>query len=375
MTTTITQPPAAQTAFPFIQTPGRLSPDEALALLTQTDLLTLGVMAEAKKAEFFNPDDPITFVIDRNVSYTNICNVDCMFCAFYRHPEDPDAYVLTYEQIKPKIQELVDLQGTQLLLQGGVNPDLPFEYYTDLFSQIRRDFPTVTLHALSPSEIQQLVDQTGWSLKTVLQKLVDAGMSSIPGAGAEVLDDAVRKKVSPKKVDAHGWLNVMEAAHEIGLKTTATMMFGMTEKPEHIIHHLFQVRELQDRTGGFTAFIPWTFQPLNTQLEKIPHTATGVDYLKVLALSRLVLDNIKHIQSSWLTQGLKLCQTGLYFGADDVGGLVLEENVVTEAGIQRETQSMDTMLKLIHAIGKDAAQRDTAYNILQRFPQPQTARI
>ncbi len=255
------------------------------------------------------------------------------------------------------------------MLQGGVNPDLPFEYYTDLIRDIRKDFPDLTIHAFSPTEIDFMVQLTGWPLKTVLQRLVDAGMSSIPGGGAEVLDDWVRKKVSPKKVDSLGWLQVMEVAHEMGLRTTATMMFGMVDRAEHIVNHLFKVRELQDRTGGFTAFIPWTFQPLNTKLEKLPNNATGVDYLKVLAVSRIVLDNIENIQASWITQGLKLCQTGLYFGANDVGGLLLEENVVTAAGIKAETQQLDTMLKLIHATGRDAAQRDTAYNILRTYPR------
>jgi cyclic dehypoxanthinyl futalosine synthase len=347
----------------------RISPDEALDLLLHADLLELGLRAEAVKAHFHQPEDPITFVIDRNVNYTNICNVDCMFCAFYRHKEDEDAYTLTYEQIKPKVQELIDMNGTQLLLQGGVNPDLPFEYYTDLIQAIRKDFPTVTIHAFSPTEIDFMVRMTGWSLRTVMEKLRDAGMSSLPGGGAEVLDDWVRKKVSPKKVDSLGWLQVMETAHEIGMRTTATMMFGMVDRPEHIINHLFKIRDLQDRTGGFTAFIPWTFQPLNTKLEKLPKNATGVDYLRVLAVSRIVLDNIENVQSSWLTQGLKLCQTGLYFGANDVGGLLLEENVVTEAGVKAETQQIPTMLKLIHGIGKDAAQRDTAYHLLKLYPR------
>ncbi len=346
----------------------RITPDEALNLLLHGDLLELGLMAEAVKARYHQPTDPVTFVIDRNVNYTNICNVDCMFCAFYRHKEDEDAYTLTYQQIKPKIQELVDYNGTQLLLQGGVNPDLPFEYYTDLIRDIRRDYPDLTIHAFSPTEIDFMVKLTGWPLKTVLEKLVEAGLSSIPGGGAEVLDDWVRMKVSPKKVDAIGWLDVMEAAHEIGLKTTATMMFGMVDRPEHIISHLFKVRDLQDRTGGFTAFIPWTFQPMNTKLEKLPKKATGVDYLKVLALGRIVLDNIPNIQSSWITQGLKVCQTGLYFGANDIGGLLMEENVVTQAGVQAETQKLETMVNLIHNIGRDAAQRDTAYNILKCYP-------
>ena len=361
---------SAQETMTLVAGKTRLSREDALALLKHGDLLALGQLAEQKKREFHAPDSPITFVIDRNVSYTNICNVDCMFCAFYRHADDADAYTLTYEQIKPKVQELADMNGTQLLLQGGVNPDLPFEYYTELVSDIRRDFPEMTIHGFSPTEIDFMVTLTGWPLKTVLQKLIDAGLSSIPGGGAEVLDDAVRQKISPKKLDTLGWLRVMEEAHELGLKTSATMMFGMIEKPEHIIEHLFNIRDVQDRTGGFTAFIPWTFQPANTQLEKLPNLATGMDFLRVLAVSRLVLDNIPNIQSSWLTQGLKLCQTGLYFGANDIGGLVLEENVVTAAGVTEATQSLETMLDMVHRLGRDAAQRNTAYDVLRVYPKP-----
>lgn len=359
MTTTLTAPATA-----------RISPEEALDLLCHADLLELGARATAVKHQFHAPGAPVTFVIDRNVNYTNICNVDCMFCAFYRHAGDADAYTLDYAQIKPKVQELVEANGTQLLLQGGVNPDLPFEYYTDLISAIRADYPTLTIHAFSPTEIEFMAQMTGWSLPIVLQKLVDAGLSSIPGGGAEVLDDAVRKKVSPKKVNSTGWLDVMEAAHGIGLKTTATMMFGMVDKPEHIINHLFRVREVQDRTGGFTAFIPWTFQPLNTKLEKLTTTATGVDYLRVLAVSRIVLDNIVNFQSSWITQGIKIGQTGLYFGANDLGGLLLEENVVTAAGIKADRQPLDTMLTMIHRLSLDAAQRDTTYKVLKEYPRP-----
>jgi cyclic dehypoxanthinyl futalosine synthase len=361
------------TMSPVLNAIKRLTPDKALALFLNADLLELGAMAEEAKLAYHQPSDPITFVIDRNVNYTNICNVDCMFCAFYRHKEAPDAYTLTYEQIKPKIQELTQLGGTQLLLQGGVNPDLPFEYYTELLQAIRHDFPTLTIHAFSPTEIGFMSDMTGWPLKTVLSKLVEAGMSSIPGGGAEVLDDWVRNKVSPKKVKSMDWLAVMKAAHEIGLQTTATMMFGMVEKPEHIVSHLFKIRDLQDKTGGFTAFIPWTFQPANTQLSKLPNNATGVEFLRVLALSRLVLDNIPNIQSSWITQGVKLCQTGLYFGANDIGGILMEENVVTAAGIKDEMQDVAAMLKMIHALGRDAAQRDTTYKLLKHYRHSPTS--
>jgi cyclic dehypoxanthinyl futalosine synthase len=297
--------------------------------------------------------------------------VDCKFCAFYRHADAPDAYVLNYEQIAEKAQRLVDADGTQFLLQGGVNPDLPFSYYTDVLTRLKADFPSLTLHAFSTSEISQLAHMTGSSLFEVIQRLMDAGLDSIPGAGAEILHDDIRNRVSPKKINTHGWLEVMEVAHHLGLKTTATMMFGMTEQPWHIIDHLFQIRHLQDATSGFTAFIPWTFQAPFTQLQQMPieYQATGVDFLRVVAMARLVLDNVPNIQSSWLTQGEKICQTALCFGANDMGGLVLEENVVTQAGITHVNRGVDEVLKIIHPLGRDAAQRNTAYRILKSFPR------
>lgn len=348
----------------------RVNFDEALHLLTQTPLLELGARAEAVKARFHAADAPVTFVIDRNVNYTNICNVDCMFCAFYRHADAPDAYVLPYEVIAQKAQALLDVGGTQFLLQGGVNPHLPFDYYTDLLRRLRADFPTLTLHAFSTSEISFMSELTQKPLSWVLSQLIEAGLSSIPGAGAEILHDDIRLKVSPKKINTHGWLEVMEEAHKLGLKTTATMMFGMTEAPWHIVDHLMQIRALQDKTGGFTAFIPWTFQASNTRLQNLSFEklATGVDFLRVVALSRIVLDNVVNIQSSWLTQGMKLCQTALAFGANDLGGLVLEENVVTQAGIKDERKTLAEAISVIHNAGKSAAQRDTQYQVLQSYP-------
>ncbi len=348
----------------------RIDRNEALRLFQEADLFELGIMAEAVKHRFHAPDAPITFVIDRNVNYTNVCNVDCLFCAFYRHAEDNDAYTLNYFQIKEKTQELVDAGGTQLLLQGGVNPDLPFEYYLDIVRQLRRDFPDLTIHSFSPTEIAYMTIITGKSLKWVIEQLIEAGISSIPGAGAEILHDDIRKKVSHKKVNTHGWLEVMEVAHGLGLKTSATMMFGMMEEDWHIIDHLFQIRDLQDKTGGFNAFIPWSFQKANTRLEKLPNLpATGVEYLRVSAMARIVLDNIPNIGASWITQGLKLGQTALFMGANDMGGLLLEENVVTQAGINPTRKSVEEMVKVIHAAGKDAAQRDTTYKILKTFPK------
>jgi cyclic dehypoxanthinyl futalosine synthase len=294
-----------------------------------------------------------------------------MFCAFYRKSGDADAYVLTHEQLAQKAQRLLDAGGTQFLVQGGVNPDLPFEYYTSLLRELKGAFPTLTLHAFSTSEISFMSQLTGKSLFWVLEQLIEAGMDSIPGAGAEILHDEIRNRVSPKKIGSHGWLEVMEVAHHLGLKTSATMMFGMGEQPWHRIEHLFQLRELQDRTGGFTAFIPWTFQAPNTRLQQLPteYLATGEDFLRMVAMARLVLDNIPNIQSSWLTQGVKLCQTALAFGANDIGGLVLEEHVVTEAGVKHQVKHQHDALQMIHNAGFDAAQRNTQYKVLRRFPR------
>jgi cyclic dehypoxanthinyl futalosine synthase len=348
----------------------RIDQNEALRLFREASLFELGIMAEEVKRRFHPEGKPVTFVIDRNVNYTNVCNVDCLFCGFYRHKEDADAYTLNYAQIKEKTQELVEAGGTQLLLQGGVNPDLPFDYYLDIVRNLRRDFPTLTIHSFSPTEIAYMTVITGKSLEWVITQLIEAGISSIPGAGGEILHDDIRRKVSHKKVNTHDWLEVMEVAHGLGLKTSATMMFGMMEADWHIVDHLFQIRNLQDKTGGFLSFIPWTFQKPNTQLEKLPNLpATGVEYLKVSALARIVLDNIPNIGASWITQGLKIGQTALRMGANDMGGLLLEENVVTQCGINPTRKSVGEMLKVIHKSGFDAAQRDTAYNILREYPR------
>lgn len=363
--------PSSPSSKPITPPANRVSEAEALRLFREADLFELGLMAEQVKRRFHDDTAPVTFVIDRNVNYTNVCNVDCLFCAFYRHKGDADAYTLTYLQIKEKTQELVDAGGTQLLLQGGVNPELPFDYYLDIVRNLRRDFPALTIHSFSPTEIAYMTEITGKDLRWVIQQLIEAGISSIPGAGGEILHDDIRRKVSHKKVNTHDWLEVMEVAHGLGLKTSATMMFGMMEEDWHIVDHLIQIRHLQDKTGGFMAFIPWSFQKKNTRLEKLPNPpATGVDYLKVNALARIVLDNIPNIGASWITQGLKLGQTALKFGANDMGGLLLEENVVTQCGINPTRKSVDEMVKVIHRAGYDAAQRDTAYQILNVFPRP-----
>lgn len=347
----------------------RVDGNEALRLFQEADLFELGIMAQQVKEHFHSPEAPYTFVIDRTVNYTNICNVDCGFCAFYRHADAEDAYTLSYEEMKPKIQELHDAQGTQLLLQGGVNPNIPFDYYTDLVRNIRRDYPKMTIHSFSPTEIAFMAKMTGNTDKWVLEQLVEAGMSSLPGAGGEILHDDIRRRVSPKKVDTEDWLGVMETAHGLGLKTSATMMYGMMEKDWHIIDHLLRIRELQDKTGGFLSFIPWSFQRAHTKLEKIKTPpSTALDYLRITAIARIILDNVPNIGASWITQGIKTGQTALNFGANDMGGLMLEENVVTQAGISPTTKSIQEMVKAIHGVGRDAAQRDTDYSILQHFP-------
>lgn len=348
----------------------RIDRNDALTLLRESDLFTLGIMAEEVKARFHKPDAPYTFVIDRNINYTNVCNVDCGFCAFYRHEEAEDAYTLTYDEIKEKVEALIAVGGTQILLQGGVNPNLPFEYYTELLANLKRDFPDVTRHAFSPTEISFMAKMLDKPLKWVLEQLIDAGLSSIPGAGGEILHDEIRRRVSPKKVDTENWLEVMEVAHGLGLKTSSTMMFGMMEDDWHIVDHLFQIRDLQDKTGGFISFIPWTFQRANTKLGNIKKpAATGLDYLRVSALARIVLDNIPNIGASWITQGMKIGQTALTMGANDMGGLLMEENVVTQAGISPTQKSVEEMVKSIHKTGRSAAQRDTHYNIVKTFPR------
>ncbi|OGI17249.1 MAG: dehypoxanthine futalosine cyclase [Candidatus Melainabacteria bacterium RIFOXYA12_FULL_32_12] len=343
----------------------RIDEERCFELFEVDNLIELGMLADLKRQELHPNSEPVTFVVDRNINYTNICSCKCKFCAFYRNKED--GYVLDYQTIKAKIDELVAVGGTQLLLQGGLNKDLPLEYYTNLISNIRRDFPALTIHAFSPPEISFIAKENNISPKELLQELVLYGLSSIPGGGAEILSDEIRTKISPNKISAREWLNIMETAHEIGLSTTATMVFGVGERPEHIIEHLLKIRDLQDKTGKFTAFIPWTFQPKNTELGSGDiYYSSGYDYMKVLAISRIVLDNIPNIQASWVTQGLEVAQLSLSFGANDFGGTMLEENVVKSAGVEYKT-TIDEIVKTIKRAGFTAAQRDTAYNIIKTY--------
>jgi cyclic dehypoxanthinyl futalosine synthase len=312
----------------------------------------------------------VTFVVDRNINYTNVCINRCRFCAFYRDPESPEAYLLTREELSKKIEETLEQGGTQILLQGGLHPELGIDYYVDLLRFIK-DRYRINIHGFSPPEISFLSSRHDLTVRETLKILREAGLDSIPGGGAEILSDRVREVLSPRKIKTSEWLRVMEEAHFLGMRTTATMMFGSVEGPEDIIEHLDCIRSLQEKTGGFTAFIPWSFQPGNTELVqsskfKVQSSATAVEYLRVLALSRLYLDNIRNIQASWVTQGIKLAQVALRFGANDFGSTMLEENVVAAAGVSYRV-SRDDIITAIRTAGFKPAQRDTYYNILREF--------
>jgi len=337
----------------------RLDADEGLALLRQADLLTLGELAGSVRKRL-HPERLVTFIVDRNINYTNICVNKCKFCAFYREADSPDAYVLTREEIFKKIEETIDLGGTQILMQGGVHPDLGIEYFEDLFSAIKSRF-TIQIHSLSPSEISYVAKKGKLSITAALKRLMAAGLDSIPGGGAEILVDRVREKVSPNKIRWREWMEVMKEAQRLGMPTTATMMFGSLETQEEIVRHMVRLRDLQDETRGFTAFIPWTYQPGNTELGGRP--ATAVEYLKILSLSRIMLDNFMNIQASWVTQGAKIAQVALEFGANDFGSTMIEENVVAAAGVAFR-MSRQEIVSIIKDAGYTPAQRDTCYNIL-----------
>jgi cyclic dehypoxanthinyl futalosine synthase len=337
----------------------RLNADEALDLLENAETLTLAELAN-KKRYTLHPEPVVTYVVDRNINYTNICRSGCLFCAFYRTPDSPEGYVLSKEELAAKIKETQDLGGTQILLQGGIHPELPLSYYEELLQFIRKNF-SIHVHGFSPPEIAFLAQKSSLDIEKVLERLIASGLGSIPGGGAEILDDRVRKRISPKKCDSATWLEVMRVAHKSGLKTTATMMFGHVETPEQMLGHVLKIRELQDETGGFTAFIPWTFQPENTGIKV--KKASSVSYLRVLALCRLVLDNVPNLQASWVTQGDKIAQMALVFGANDLGSTMLEENVVAAAGVKFRLPQ-EEMVRLITDAGFAARQRDCFYNIL-----------
>jgi len=339
----------------------RLDANEGLAMFKHADLLTLGELANGVRKRL-HPERLVTFIVDRNINYTNICVNKCKFCAFYREAESPDAYILSKEEIFTKIEETLAQGGTQILMQGGVHPDLGIDYFEDLFRSIKANY-TIQIHSLSPSEISYVAKKAGLSIKNAISRLKAAGLDSIPGGGAEILVDRVRKKVSPNKIRWRQWADVMKAAHKFGMPTTATMMFGSVETDREIMEHLLRLRDIQDETGGFTAFIPWTYQPGNTELGG--RSATAVEYLKVLALSRIMLDNFDNVQASWVTQGAKIAQVALEFGANDFGSTMIEENVVAAAGITFRMTKQE-IVNIIKDAGYASAQRDTRYKILKR---------
>lgn len=342
----------------------RISAEDATALLESKDFAKIGVAAnEIRKRK--NDENIVTYIIDRNINYTNVCNVVCTFCAFYRRPGKPDTYVHSIEEIEKRIDETIALGGTGVLMQGGLHPDFNIEWYEDLLSTLHAKYPNFQLHCFSPPEIHNISLISGLDYESIMRRLKAAGLNSMPGGGGEILDDEVRKRVSTK-CTTQEWLDVMRAVHKVGLKSTATMMFGIGDNVSHRVKHLQRVRDVQDETGGFTAFIPWTFQRENTALgRKITEEPTGIDYLKMLAVSRIFFDNIQHIQSSWLTQGIRLGQAALGFGADDMGSIMIEENVVSAAGASNEANEKELRYQISEA-GYKPQQRDILYNYVNR---------
>ncbi len=338
----------------------RIGSGEALLLFKKADLLVLGGLADKIRKEL-HPEPVVTFVIDRNINYTNVCVSGCKFCAFYKSKNSRGAYVISKNLLAEKIRETIEFGGTQILLQGGMHPDLTIDYYIDLLEFIHDNFD-IHVHGFSPPEINHMAKISGLTIEKTLRKLIRAGLDTIPGGGAEILVDRIRKRISPDKCSTDQWLKVMRAAHELGIRSTATMMFGHVESPEDIIEHLMNLRKLQDETKGFTAFIPWTFQPQNTKINVVPKTSA--EYLRVLALSRIVLDNFANIQASWVTQGDKIAQVALGFGANDIGSTMIEENVVAAAGVKFRLPKNE-MVRLIKDAGFKAAQRDCYYNLLR----------
>ncbi len=327
----------------------------------------VGVLVPQAHPVGLHPEPVVTFVVDSNPNYTNVCITDCVFCAFYRKPGAADSYTLTIEQVMEKIQRSVERGATTVLLQGGHNPSLSLDYYTRLVRETRRRFPQVTPHFFTASEITMMAQVSGLSIREVLQRLKDAGQFTLPGGGAEILSDRIRRRLATKKGPAEAWLSVHREAHKLGFKSTATMMFGHIEQDEDILEHLDHIRTLQDETGGFTAFIPWSFKPGNTPLEKAIKVHAGpTQYLRMIAFSRLYLDNVRHIQASWFSEGKKTGQIALHFGADDFGGTLFEENVHAAADFINKT-TIDEVVTLIQESGFPAAQRTTLYEILRKW--------
>ncbi len=346
---------------------GRLTPAEGLQILESHDLVAIGEAADTVSKRL-HPEPYRTYNIDRNINYTNVCSAVCDFCAFFRRPKSPEGYVLDKETIFKKVEETVALGGDQILMQGGMNPDLPLEWYEDLLRSLKERFPQVNLHCFSPPEIHALHKLTKLPVRTVLERLKAAGLGSLPGGGGEILVDRVRKEMTRGKCMSDEWLNVCREWHQLGGKGSATMMFGHIETLAERIEHLERLRQLQDETGGFTAYICWTFQPDNTDMANIAPVGS-FEYLKTQAVSRLYLDNFPNIQSSWVTQGEKIGGLALHFGANDMGSLMIEENVVAEAGTVHHL-TLDTIKRLIREAGYIPRQRNVYYEYIDDEPTP-----
>ncbi|RXZ84214.1 dehypoxanthine futalosine cyclase [Paenibacillaceae bacterium] len=349
----------------------RIELEDTIALFESDEIEKMGHVANQIMLRW-HPEPVTTFVVGRNINYTNVCDVFCRFCAFYRSPNSKEGYVLSDETIFNKIQETIDVGGTEILMQGGTNPNLRFNYYTDLLRAIKQRFPNITMHSFSPAEIHKMKDVSdGLSLEEVIRALHEAGLDSLPGGGAEILDDRTRRKISRLKGSWTDWMDVMKIAHRIGMHTTATMVIGFGESMEERALHLTRIRDAQDDTlkngyptPGFLAFIPWTFQPDNTNMKR--EKATPEEYLKTLAISRITLDNIPNFQSSWVTMGPEVGKLSLTYGCNDFGSTMIEENVVSAAGTTHKV-NIETILRLIRESGKVPAQRNTKYEILKMY--------
>ncbi len=338
---------------------GRLSFEDGVRLYREADLHELGMAAHARRMALHS-HDVVTYVIDTTIDYTNVCNVHCTFCAFFRPEHHKEGRTLTHDQVIARVKKAADLGATQIMIQGGVNPDLRLEWFEELFDRVRREFPNVDIHSLSVSEVTGLAKIENLTPREVLVRLKAAGLKSLPGAGAEILVERVRKRISARKVTPVEWLDVMRQAHHLGMPATATMMYGSIETDEERIEHMHVLRELQDETGGFTAFIPWFYVPFKTPLRG--REATALEYLRVLAVSRLYLDNFKHLQASWLTPGLKMGQLALFYGCDDMGGVIIEDRVVRDAGANNDATRRD-LENVIVGAGFRPVIRDTYWNV------------
>jgi cyclic dehypoxanthinyl futalosine synthase len=343
---------------------GRISPDEALDIYRNAPLHALGRAADtARRRRFAETADVATYIIDRNINYTNVCLTACKFCAFYRAPKHPEGWTRSLDEILHRCGEAVDLGATQIMLQGGHSPDIGIEWYEETFAAIKSAYPQLTLHSLGGSEVMHISRTSNISIEEAIRRLHTAGLDSFAGAGAEILVGRPRHEIAPLKETGEQWLAVMENAHQLGVESTATFMMGTGETNAERIEHLRMIRDVQDRTGGFRSFIPWTYQPENNHL-KGQTQASALEYLRLVAVARLFFDNVTHLQGSWLTTGKEVGQLTLHFGADDLGSVMLEENVVSSAGAKHRSNLLE-LVHMIRTAGRIPAQRDTLYNHLR----------